>query len=39
MGRALIREIFEDGILGYFGLYYPEAYGGMDLDFLYRSLS
>jgi len=30
------REIFKKmGDMGYFGLYYPEAYGGMDLDFFY----
>jgi alkylation response protein AidB-like acyl-CoA dehydrogenase len=30
------REIFKKmGDMGYFGLYYPEAYGGLDLDFFY----
>jgi alkylation response protein AidB-like acyl-CoA dehydrogenase len=30
------REIFEKmGEMGYFGLYYPEKYGGLDLDFFY----
>ncbi|SCY45125.1 Acyl-CoA dehydrogenase [Nonlabens sp. Hel1_33_55] len=30
------REIFKKmGDMGYFGLYYPEKYGGLDLDFFY----
>lgn len=30
------REIFKKmGDMGYFGLYYPEQYGGLDLDFFY----
>lgn len=30
------REIFQKmGEMGYFALYYPEAYGGLDLDFFY----
>lgn len=30
------REIFKKmGDMGYFGLYYPEAYGGLNLDFFY----
>ncbi len=30
------RDIFKKmGDMGYFGLYYPEAYGGLDLDFFY----
>ncbi|ARN79189.1 acyl-CoA dehydrogenase [Nonlabens spongiae] len=30
------REIFRKmGEMGYFALYYPEAYGGLDLDFFY----
>ncbi|PRP67273.1 acyl-CoA dehydrogenase family protein [Nonlabens agnitus] len=30
------REIFKKmGDMGYFGLYYPEEYGGLDLDFFY----
>ncbi|MFT5925386.1 MAG: acyl-CoA dehydrogenase [Rubritalea sp.] len=30
------REIFQKmGEMGYFGLYYPEEYGGLDLDFFY----
>ncbi len=30
------RDIFKKmGDMGYFGLYYPEKYGGLDLDFFY----
>jgi alkylation response protein AidB-like acyl-CoA dehydrogenase len=30
------RDIFKKmGDMGYFGLYYPEEYGGLDLDFFY----
>lgn len=30
------RDIFKKmGDMGYFGLYYPEQYGGLDLDFFY----